>query len=129
MSKKIKKIVLFRDPRGIYSSRKKVEKNSFESVRKTCENYKNSLKFKGNVRNVLYVRYEDMAADKMKMAKKIYKFIEQPLPTEVINWIKKSEKKKSDGDRYSTNRNSTLTMTAWRNKISFQEVNIVYRSL
>jgi len=63
----------------------------------------------------------------MKTAKNIYSFIEQKIPPKLEKWIENAQNfdtgsSSGPGGTYSTKKNSTKTMTAWRNKISFEEV-------
>ena len=110
---------------------------------KTCHYYLESLSKKDDP-NYLFLRYEDMSRDLLSTAKHVYDFIQQPMSKELLKWTHESElnhanKKmrivslgkyrrpgsESVSDPYSTKRNSKLTMTAWRQKISFKEVTIV----
>ena len=77
----------------------------------------------------MFVRYEDISQDPLKMATKIYNFIGHRLPTELKKWIlstnnttNPSPDKKTKIDPYSTNRNSTYTMMKWRLENSFTAV-------
>ena len=80
--------------------------------------------------SIFFLRYEDMSSDPLSMAKKVYKFIDQVISNELIGWIVESQKiSGQSGGTYSTVRNSTATMTAWRKNISYQNVSSVYRSL
>ena len=69
-----------------------------------------------------------MSTDQMKTAKNIYSFIKQKIPPKLEKWIENAQKfetgsaSSGSGGTYSTRKNSTKTMTAWRNKISFEEV-------
>ena len=63
-----------------------------------------------------------MSADPLTTAKRIYEFIGHEIPTELLEWIEQSQKETGNGGTYSTVRNSTATMTAWRKHISFENV-------
>ena len=141
----IKKIVLFRDPRGIFVSRLKIfrnEKQAIETVRldsrlrvyvkiqtkKTCRHFNEAIKMVSD-KSIFFLRYEDMSSDPLSMAKKIYKFIGQVISNELVGWIVESQKiSGQSGGTYSTVRNSTATMTAWRKNISYQNVSSIYKT-
>ena len=73
--------------------------------------------------NVLFLRYEDMSLDQMKTAKQVYSFIGEKITKKLESWIQQAMKQEgSNSGTYSTNKNSIKTMTAWRNKINFDEV-------
>ena len=72
--------------------------------------------------NFLFLRYEDLSADLLTTAKHIYEFIGHEIPAELLTWIEQSQKETHTGGTYSTIRNSTATMTAWRKYISFENV-------
>ena len=63
-----------------------------------------------------------MSADPLTTAKRIYEFIGHEIPAELLEWIEQSQKETGTGGTYSTVRNSTATMTAWRKHISFENV-------
>ena len=74
-------------------------------------------------RNFLFLRYEDMSRDELSTANRVYDFIQRPITRKLLKWIDESSKVHGTaGGAYSTVRNSTLTMTAWRHKITFTEV-------
>ena len=89
---------------------------------KTCHHYLESLS-KIDDSKFLFLRYEDMSRDQLSTAKNVYDFIERPMSKKLLKWIDESTKVHGTiGGAYSTIRNSTLTMTAWRHKITFAEV-------
>ena len=93
---------------------------------KTCHHYLESLS-KIDDPNYLFLRYEDMSRDQLSTAKNVYDFIERPMSKKLLKWIDESTKVHgTSGGAYSTIRNSTLTMTAWRHKISFSEVKNIF---
>ena len=84
----LKVIFLYRDPRGIFSSRQKLigESLAFKTVEKTCDMYSKSLaKSTGN--DFLSIRYEDISLDPMAAAEKIYDFVNEELPRLEFNFI------------------------------------------
>jgi len=132
----VKTIVLFRDPRGMFSSRKRMLGAEFgaqfgidaaqKSISKTCHHFVESFKYLDNT-NFLFLRYEDMSMDPITTAIKVYDFISQPLPMKLFQWIRDSANVKvsEQGRGYGTVKNSKQTMNAWRQKITFDEVKFV----
>ena len=93
---------------------------------KTCHHYLESLS-KIDDSKFLFLRYEDMSRDQLSTAKNVYDFIERPMSKKLLKWIDESTKVHGTiGGAYSTIRNSTLTMTAWRHKITFAEVSYYF---
>ena len=89
---------------------------------KTCHHYLESLSRIENPK-FLFLRYEDLSRDQLSTAKHIYDFIERPMSKKLFKWIHESTKVHgTTGGAYSTIRNSTQTMTAWRYKLTFAEV-------
>ena len=84
----LKVIFLYRDPRGIFSSRQKLigESLAFKTVEKTCDMYSKSLA-KSNGNDFLSIRYEDISLDPMAAAEKIYDFVNEELPRLEFNFI------------------------------------------
>jgi len=115
----LKVIFLYRDPRGIFSSRQKLigESLAFKTVEKTCDMYSKSLA-KSEGGDFLSIRYEDISLDPMAAAEKIYDFVNEELPSSVRNWISdtiNAEDVKTVGkSKYSTNKDPIATMTRWR---------------
>jgi len=94
----------------------------FYKVRKTCQYYDKAADKLDNT-SFFFLRYEDMSTDPVKTADNIYSFIGHDISDELASWIKSSQEATgASGGTYSTIRNSTATMTAWRKSISFDEV-------
>ena len=72
--------------------------------------------------NFFFLRYEDLSADLLTTAKRIYEFIGHEIPAELLTWIEQSQKETRTGGTYSTVRNSKAAMTAWRKYISIENV-------
>ena len=67
-----------------------------------------------------------MSAEPLYHAEKVYDFIGHKLPSDVKSWIVSNTNGSSkDTSTYSTGRNSTQTMTAWRNSISIDDVSVL----
>jgi len=118
----VKTIVLFRDPRGIFISRNKIFNNAaraIKTIEKTCKYYHQAVQ-KVKEKRIFSIRYEDMSSDPLTTAQTIYEFIGHLIPSELSDWIERSTSESASGGTYSTVRNSTATMTAWRKSISFE---------
>lgn len=115
----LKIIFLYRDPRGIFSSRQKLigESLAFKTVEKTCDMYSKTIaKSKQLGDDFLSIRYEDISMDPMAAAEKIYDFVNEKLPSSVRKWISgtmNAEDTKTKS-KYSTNKDPIATMTKWR---------------
>ena len=72
--------------------------------------------------NVFQFRYEDYAADQMKIASQVYSFLGVEMHQSVRSWIESRLADKTDNNPYSTHRNSTNAATKWRNNIPFTDV-------
>jgi len=127
----LKVIFLYRDPRGIFSSRAKLIGKSlaFQTVEKTCKMYKKALD-SGLGKDFMSVRYEDISINPLGAAEAIYNFIGHDMPSSVRSWISST----SEGDSqvssgkhssYSTNRDPMVTMSRWRLGQDFQHTQIV----
>jgi hypothetical protein len=136
----LKVILLFRDPRGIYGSRKRLVNPTLllKTISQTCNYYEKALVSKLEHKNLMYLRYEDLSREPLEMAKSIYAFIGRRLPDAIVQWITDSQHtptptlrpittnqtlpsatKRRRVDPYSTRRNSTYTMMKWRLENSF----------
>lgn len=118
----LKVIFLYRDPRGIFSSRQKLigESLAFKTVEKTCDMYSKTIEKSNRLGDdFLSIRYEDISLDPMAAAEKIYNFVNEELPSSVRNWISDTinvqDTKTAVGkSKYSTNKDPIATMTKWR---------------
>ena len=74
-------IFLYRDPRGIFSSRAKLigQSLAFQTVEKTCKMYKKTLD-SGLGKDFMSVRYEDISINPLGAAEAIYDFIGHQMP-------------------------------------------------
>ena len=65
----------------------------------------------------------------INIAKKIYKFVGLETNSIVEKWIEKNTQSSVGGGKrvnpYSTKRNSSLTMQAWRQHLTFEQVNTI----
>lgn len=122
----MKVIMLYRDPRGIYGSRKAIlgEEQALQMVTRTCNYFHETLDSFKNNENVMKIRYEDIALNQWEASKAIYDFIGHKMPARLIEWINNSSKS-NEGDssqRYSTKRNSTYVVSKWRHTNDFNEI-------
>ena len=70
-----------------------------------------------------------MSAEPLSHAKKVYEFIGHQMPSNVKNWITENTNDSARNHKtYSTGRNSTETMTAWRQSISIHDVSKIFLS-
>ena len=108
--------------------------SSIFQISQTCRYYEKTLEKTKPSNDILFVRYEDISLEPLKMASKIYKFIGHELPDELRSWIvssqnvtrktapEKPSKYEPGRNPYSTVRNSTYTMMKWRLQNKFSEV-------
>ncbi|XP_070537318.1 carbohydrate sulfotransferase 1-like [Ptychodera flava] len=129
----IKIVHLVRDPRAIYTSRVQTEGLTYDfdhrqetEIGKLCkgmiESHQVSQERHQWLRNkYTLVRYEDLARNPMQTAEKLYKDIGLgQLPEAVKSWINiNSNVDPGSVDRYSTQRNSSAIVQAWRGKLPF----------
>ncbi|XP_077993692.1 carbohydrate sulfotransferase 1-like [Glandiceps talaboti] len=132
----VKIIHLVRDPRAIYSSRVKAEKlaKTFDSeqemtmlslCKRMKHNYDTAHAHPQWLKNrYMLVRYEDLAENPIRVAKQMYNFIGiEKLPKSVKSWIAaNSNADPEKSDVYSTRRNSSSVVQAWRLELPFDIV-------
>ncbi|XP_077469624.1 carbohydrate sulfotransferase 3a [Stigmatopora argus] len=145
----IKIIQLVRDPRAILASRilafpKYQTWNGFAQDGQPPENYKEILQ--GNCDNIrwaaevglsqpgwlrrryMLVRYEDIARYPMQKAEEMYRFTGIPFSPQVREWILRNTHTAQDnGDRFSTQRNSSEQAEKWRYSLPFTIAQLVQR--
>ena len=144
----LKIIQLFRDPRGILSSRLDTFKETFRLWRiwratgrkpykldlsqqkSLCEDLLNTIStglsrpdwLKGKY---MLVRYEDVARNPIQKTKEIFEFVGMSLDKNVVNWIKKNtmvSNKLSTKNTFGTKRDSAANAESWRLKVTFEMV-------
>ena len=77
------------------------------------------------------IHYEDIAANPIKMANRIYQFAySEDAPDNVVQWLGRnthntSNKENVWGYQKTSRKNSTATSIAWRNQLSKREVDII----
>ena len=142
----MKVIINFRDPRAIFSSRKRlpfdtkpnellasvctesgklaeISNNTvYFQINKTCNAYENFLtKYKKIARNVLLLRYEDFALHPWTTAQKVYEFLGLTIDASLRKWLESRRTDSDDNNPYSTHRNSSDAAFSWRKKITLSE--------
>lgn len=132
---RLKIIFLVRDPRGIYNSRKTMEWCNTEKVcfdiASICEEMGEDLEYYDRARKVIgdkdliFLKYEDLARDPMAEAKKLFAQLDIPFSSSVSRFLRTHTKARaSKGEEpYSTYRsNSTLTANQWMKKLNATEI-------
>nr|CAB3230801.1 carbohydrate sulfotransferase 1 [Phallusia mammillata] len=141
----LKIIHLVRDPRGIQSSRLKIDKTW--DVRSSSENtcsrlvynakmgFANTTETKWLKDRYYKIRYEDLALEPFKYADEIYKFVGLDFQPQIKRWItqntqgqKPRTKYKKKGQAFTTNRDSAAAMESWRKHLSFANVSVVQKN-
>ncbi|XP_070579577.1 carbohydrate sulfotransferase 1-like [Ptychodera flava] len=129
---------LVRDPRAIINSRAQAYFRNHDFMRKgvpwdevtdLCNDMQENLRF---VRSsptwlrgkYILLRYEDLASEPLQTTKHLYSFIGVKLHDDVIRWILQNTKEERGG-ALSTTRNSTERVVAWKQEMSFDQVNDV----
>ena len=78
----------------------------------------------------MLVRHEDFSMDPINYTEKIYNFIDHNTTKELLNWISASTStvnQNREGDTYGTRKNSKQVITAWREKITYDQAEAVQR--
>ena len=68
------------------------------------------------------IRYEDFAYAPKKMATKLYKYLNRSVSQNVLAYIDKNTNSITEGDVWSTKRNSSRTAEAWRSRSTIEDV-------
>jgi hypothetical protein len=123
MDNSIQIIHYVRDPRGIALSIslmyfwKRVTDNITEWATKQCYNmHQDQLNIRQLIQttNILQLRYEDLAINFNSSIHKIYYFIKQIIPSDVMKWFDTNTNCTVDnGDMGTTRVNSTITAYKW----------------
>ncbi|XP_078493484.1 carbohydrate sulfotransferase 1 [Ciona intestinalis] len=125
---------LVRDPRGIASSRLKINKDwnkvSYE-LNQTCDRLLSNIAAGDSITlgtkwlrgRYMKVKYEDLSLEPIRTTKQIYNFTGLKYLPSVERWINANTRaSKSKRDPYSTARDSAYTMEAWRNFLTIEQV-------
>ncbi|XP_078482830.1 carbohydrate sulfotransferase 1-like [Ciona intestinalis] len=144
----VKIVHLVRDPRAIVNSRipqrdlkSEVNKARFGVIRfyahQICDQLSSNVDYAdmavGSLvprESYLRIRHEDFALEPIQVSEKIYKFLSLPFREDMRKWVldattsntQASELKTGD---QGTKRNSKEIVSAWREKLSFEEVVVI----
>jgi hypothetical protein len=133
-----------RDPRGIMSSRKVLHNfgdthmtlftsNLCDAMSKNHEYYARVQKM--FPRNLMFLRYEDLAFDPLATTAKLYEFLGRTIPDEVMQWIKQNTQNEGPIDihnewqqarLFETKRNSALAATSWKTKLNNRTKQMIF---
>ena len=131
----LKVIVLVRDPRAVFNSRRS-EQISIWCLQKHCSDPRVSCQdltsdiaaaqelqrlYPGRVR---LVRYEDLSVDPERTVRKLLEFLELPWHEAITHYIATHTANEMTlvHDPYGTSRNSTAAVSAWRKSLGFLSV-------
>ena len=131
-------IFLVRDPRGVFNSRAKIyldeKRTKFSKRSRTqlikdinlmCVNINKMLVDLKSTKNVLLIRYEDIAMNSTAYATRIFDFVKMNFESSIENWVKTQLELDNDGangNRFTTNKNPTQVALRWREEISLEDV-------
>ena len=131
-------IFLVRDPRGVFNSRAKIyldeKRTKFSKRSRTqlindinlmCLNINKMLGELKSTKNVLLIRYEDIAMNSTAYASRIFDFVKMNFESSIENWVKTQLELDNDGangNRFTTNKNPTQVALRWREEISLEDV-------
>uniref|UniRef100_F6ZR39 Sulfotransferase n=2 Tax=Ciona intestinalis TaxID=7719 RepID=F6ZR39_CIOIN len=144
----VKIVHLVRDPRAIINSRipqretnSAVNKARFGVIRfyahQICDQLSSNVGYADTVvgsivprKSYLRIRHEDFALEPIQVSENIYKFLSLPFREGMRRWVldattsntQTSELKTGD---QGTKRNSKEIVSAWRGKLSFEEVDVI----
>ncbi|ELT89955.1 hypothetical protein CAPTEDRAFT_198370 [Capitella teleta] len=128
-----KVIHLSRDPRGIMNSRYNgmLKPTEAENARFVCNHMSADLRERKSQNRLDFffpLKYEDLAAKPLSVAKRIYRFIGMDSSAKTLNRIWEMTHGGKDGGKSDTKRkNSTATALAWRSKMDNETVNVINR--
>ena len=105
------------------------ERRLLDVAKTECEHLQDTVSFMSHITSSVHqqkfsrlfriVRYEDIAAKPVDMAKKIYAFMNLTYTPEVDDWIRKSTTD-NRGNLFSTSRDSKAAIEKWRTKLSYE---------
>ena len=139
-------VYLVRDPRGIMTSRNKIwgnktmtefNKKMKNQAKLLCGHFDKNLEFLENEFRksksviqdwVVVIRYEDFAYNPQGMAQKLYSFLGREIPENVEEFIIESTNGKGRQGRFNTNRNSTATAEAWKQRITKKQLEFIQKT-
>ena len=127
----IKVVYYVRDPRGMLVSRASVSQQLWRLENKqyistSSLNLCNILRYdvKGMAelhekfpRQILRLRYEDMATDVSQTVDALYRFIGREVPESIWSWAKDNTRTEEDNGKFGTLRNSSKVANRWRSQL------------
>ncbi|KAL5020202.1 hypothetical protein ScPMuIL_003094 [Solemya velum] len=124
----LKIIHLVRDPRGIVPSRRRLEHftSPIKHAASLCKDMeldicKNIPLFNSTPKRIHKVIYEEMAENPASTIRKVYEFLQEKPPEQMITSIVKKCSANAGSGAYGTSRtNSSKTAYAWRQTIPFE---------
>ncbi|XP_058808589.1 carbohydrate sulfotransferase 1-like [Phymastichus coffea] len=129
----IKIVFLIRDPRGVLHSRKSLDwcrntPNCLNPV-SLCTNmlldYATAMDFSTRFPESFKVlRYEDLVGNPQRISREIYSFYGMAFHNVAREFVN-THTRVSRGDEYSTFRNSSAVSFQWKEKLAFDEVNVI----
>jgi len=131
-SENLKIIILVRDPRGIFNSRRQVmthlnHEELLNNIKWTCRhNIKNLKDMKteswlNKTNSIRIYRFEDIALNPAEMAENIFNFCGLNISDSILNWISDNTRQNSGGV-YSIHKNSTNVAFKWRHELKKNEI-------
>ncbi len=71
------------------------------------------------------VRYEDLCLDPVGQARRVYRFLDRPLPGAVEDWLLENTRGGDRQNRYGTSRNSLEMPHVWKTQLTRQQISDV----
>ena len=137
----IKIVYYTRDPRGMMVSRAglgghyeglakidRVNRSSMDICRRVRHDMKKYDELHEKNYQVLRMRYEDLALGPEKTVDKLYQFLGEAVPQEVLTWIHENTKAEQSNGALGTKRNSTAVASRWRGILSEEAVKVASRN-
>ena len=135
----LKILHLVRDPRAILSSRsltteaeisKNWTLNDFRiNAKKLCLSMLSMLRYatqRGDwVEYYQVIRYEDVAKEPIRATDELQDFIGLEQSAEIYDWLEENTAAENTTDYFSTKKNATASIGAWRLRSSYAEVQII----
>ena len=134
----VKIVLLVRDPRGIYSSRKNLSwcSNSpfCSNVTILCEEMLNDYYEYSRLKalhpnSIFLLKYEDLSFDIYNESSKLFANLTLPWSSRMVqSFIQTHKPNEESTNPYSTNRNSKVTASGWINKLTLDEIHSIEKT-
>lgn len=135
ISKSLKIVLLIRDPRNVYSSRRNRSASCTDSCRDIgfiCEDAKSNLiqyqELKKRYKNqVFIVRYEDLSTDPFSTTEDLFRKLRLDMNDNIDTFLEKHTnlKKYANRYKYTTYRDSKKIAFIWTQRLSRKEIDLV----